>query len=293
MIVRYEVGFTDNGWYQNTDAFHHLRDAIDAARALVSETIPAEDVRITEQHFRTEAEYLKRYNMRRSIEMGLDEADKLLRDQNQSPSPFIPHKARYAISSAAQLTILDVGNRHLATIHQDAPPHDATVRHVIKHWTMYASDAAIASCPICGEVCGNGVLIDPPSGCRYGFCRNLKQSYDMYERDGAGQDLTREQLQSLLGRAALEATVALLTKSQNPEYRTTIGAFFADAVEDVHGMHENIQTTDQLLDRAEDIGADIMELLLRRVKQEFLPHWWGDVLTGIVSKHVHLTAEAA
>ena len=40
MIVRYEVGFTDKGWYQNTDAFHHLRDAIDAARALVSETIP-------------------------------------------------------------------------------------------------------------------------------------------------------------------------------------------------------------------------------------------------------------
>ena len=154
MIVRYEVGFTDKGWYQNTDAFHHLQDAIDAARALVSETIPADDVRITEQHFRTQEDYLKRDNMRRSMEMGLDEADRLLRDQNQSPSPFIPLKARYAVSAASQLTMLDAGNRHLATIHQDAPPHDATIRHFIKHWTMYASDASILDCPICGDAFG-------------------------------------------------------------------------------------------------------------------------------------------
>lgn len=248
MIVRYEDGFTLDGWYQNTDAFHHLQDAIDTARSLIAEDIARKDVCITEQHFRTEEDYLKRDNMRRSMEMGLDEADKLLRDQNQTPGAFIPPKARYAVSSAEFLTLLGAGDRHLATIHNDAAPHDATIRH----WTMYASDAGILECPICGDGFGITAAVRqgaPPSQCRYGFCRTMKQSYVMYEREGTGQDLTSDQLPTLIFRATEEATIALLTESQNPDYSTTIGAFFGEATEDTFGTHEDIETTDQLLAR--------------------------------------------
>lgn len=104
----------------------------------------------------------------------------------------------------------------------------------------------------------------------------------------SGLELRRRQFQ-----ASEEATIVLLTESQNPEYSTTIGALFGNATGDVFGTHEDIDTTDQLLVRAEDIGADIMTGVLNQLKHQFLPNWWADILTGIVSTHVNPTAQAA
>ena len=290
MIVRYEVGFTDEGWYQNSDAYHHLADAIDAANSLVSENIARSDIRITEQHFRNEEDYLKHDNIRRTLEMGLDEANRLLRDQQQSPSPFIPHKARYAVSSATFLTLLGADNRHLATIHQDAAPHDSTVRHIIRHWTMYGIDAGIVECPICGDGFGITSAVRQgaaPSQCRYGFCSNMKHSYDMYEREGTGQDLTKEQVASLIYQATDQAAAHLLDLSQNQRFSTNIGAVFGNAAEDAEHIYRDIKTSDQLAAQGGCIGKDIMEHVLRQLEHEFLPNWWEDVIAGIVSKHVH------